>query len=405
MKSESERQASVMKRLEKFSDLIFCVVFYGMLASLFLVDLYTPGRSNEKVVTVMGENHAAAQENNIHQVKSLLTQMTLEEKVYQMFMVYPETLSGVKVSTQAGTRTRDSLARYPVGGIVYAAQNLQNSEQTIQMIGVTQSYAKIPLLIAADEEGGTVTRLMQKLGTHAMTDMYSYRNEEASGAYKNASIIAQDMRRHGFNTNFAPVCDVWSNPENKVIGNRAYSDSYTEAAELIPAAVQGFSQGGIISTLKHFPGHGDTLEDSHEEGAYVYKTLGQMRKEEFLPFIAGIASGADMIMLGHLTVPEIDEVPATISKKLVTDILRNELEFSGVVITDALAMGAMRAYDEAKLCIQAIEAGVDILLAPENLQQAAEAIIAAVRAGQLDEARINESVLRILNMKQRRGIL
>ena len=150
------------------------------------------------------------------------------------------------------------------------------------------------------------------------------------------------MRVLGFNADLAPVADVWSNPDNTVIGDRAYSDDFAQAAELIPEAVRGFHSGGVATTLKHFPGHGDTLADSHDGAVYVSKPLEQLRREELLPFRAGIASGSDMVMIGHLILTEIDAAqPAPFSYRIVTELLREELGFQGVVITDGLQMKAL----------------------------------------------------------------
>ena len=214
------------------------------------------------------------------------------------------------------------------------------------------------------------------------------------------------MRALGFNTDLAPVADVWSNPGNTVIGDRAYSDSFSQAASLIPSAVRGFHDGGVGTALKHFPGHGDTLADSHNSSVYVSKTLEQLRQSEFLPFKAGIDAGSDMVMIGHLTLTEIDEQPAPFSYRIVTEILRGELGFSGVVITDGLQMKAMTSfYTSGEIAVKAVSAGVDILLCPSDPQEAVTALKDAVASGTVSEQRIDQSVRRILTLKLNRGIL
>lgn len=172
----------------------------------------------------------------------------------------------------------------------------------------------------------------------------------------------------GFNADLAPVADVWSNPDNTVIGDRAYSDDFAQAAELIPEAVRGFHSGGVATTLKHFPGHGDALADSHDGAVYVSKPLEQLRREELLPFRAGIASGSDMVMIGHLILTEIDAAqPAPFSYRIVTELLREELGFQGVVITDGLQMKALTdSYTSGEIARRAVSAGVDILLCPSK---------------------------------------
>lgn len=336
----------------------------------------------------------------------LLDSMSLHEKICQLFVVTPESLTGVAVATRAGETTRAALEDYPVGGLVYFAQNLVDRQQTREMISASKSYAEYGLLIAVDEEGGPVARLMDKLDTTRISAMYTYKDDGADTARENAATIAADIASFGFNTDFAPVADVWSNASNTVIGKRAYSDDYAQAAELIAAAVEGFHSEGVICTLKHFPGHGDTAEDSHTASAYVNKTHDELASEEWLPFSAGIEAGADMVMVGHLTVPALSDDPATLSYEIVTECLRGELGFSGVVITDSLTMQAVSdLYGSGELAVRAIEAGCDLLLEPESLRGAVDGVTEAVASGRLSESRINESVLRILTLKLKYGIL
>lgn len=339
-------------------------------------------------------------------VRELLDSMTLREKVCQMFVVFPSDLTGVGPVTQAGETTRQALERYPVGGLLYDTSNMVSRDQVREMLENTQSYAKVPLLLTCDEEGGRVARLMNTVGTTSIGPMLDYAHLGPDAARTNAQTIAQDMASCGFNTDLAPVADVWSNPENTVIGDRAYSRDFAQAAELIPAAVEGFHTGGVACALKHFPGHGDTKEDSHSGAAYVDKTLEQLRQEELLPFRAGIDAGADLVMLGHLTVGELDSEPAPFSHRIVTGLLREELGFDGVVITDSLKMGAVTGrWSSEEAAVKAVQAGVDLLLCPEDLDAAVNGLIRAVESGDISQERIDESVLRILNMKRQRGIL
>lgn len=339
-------------------------------------------------------------------LQELLDGMGLREKVCQMFVVFPSDLTGVEPVTQAGEATRQALERYPVGGLLYDTSNMVSLEQVREMLQNTQSYAKVPLILTCDEEGGRVARLMNTVGTTQIGPMLDYAHLGPDVARANAQTIARDMTSCGFNTDLAPVADVWSNPENTVIGDRAYSRDFAQAAGLVPAAVEGFHLGGTACALKHFPGHGDTREDSHSGAAYVDKTLEQLRREELLPFRAGIDAGADMVMMGHLTVRELDSEPAPFSYRIVTELLREELGFDGVVITDSLKMKAVTGrYSSAEAAVKAVQAGVDLLLCPEDLDAAVEALVQAVESGSISRERIDESVLRILNMKRQRGIL
>lgn len=339
-------------------------------------------------------------------VEELIAEMTLREKVYQLFIVFPSSVAGVSTVTQAGEKTREALEKYPVGGFIYNKSNMVSREQVRTMLENVQGYAKIPLILTCDEEGGRVNRLMETVGTTRIGPMYEYREEGPAGAEENAGTIAADLLSCGFNMDLAPVADVWSNPKNEVIGDRAYSDDFEQAAELVAAAVKGFRENGVACTLKHFPGHGDTSADSHYGSVYVYKTLDELRAGELLPFQAGIDAGADAVMMGHLIIADVDEEPALFSYQLVTKLLREEMGFEGVVMTDSLQMKAMtKHYDSGEIAVKAVAAGVDVLLCPKDLEEAADALIAAVESGEITQERLEESVRRILTLKYNYNLL
>lgn len=336
----------------------------------------------------------------------LLVEMTLHEKVCQLFIVFPSDLTGESPVTMAGETTRAALEAYPVGGLIYDRTNLVSREQARTMLETTQSYAKIPLILTCDEEGGRVNRLMGTIGTTYIGPMLNYADQGPEKAAENAKTIAEDLRSVGFNMDLAPVADVWSNPANTVIGDRAYSRDFTQAGELVAAAVEGFHSGGAACVLKHFPGHGDTAADSHYGAVYVPKTLDRLREEELVPFRAGIAAGADAVMMGHLIVQDADSQPAPFSYRLVTELLRQELGFDGVVMTDSLQMQAMTDhYTDAEIAVKAVRAGVDLLLCPRDLREAVQALTEAVDSGEIPLERVDESVLRILRLKLNQGIL
>lgn len=336
--------------------------------------------------------------------EELLAGMSLREKLCQLMIVRPEVLTGESPVTAAGETTRLALEQYPVGGLIYSVDNLVTQEQTREMIENTQSYSKIPLIISADEEGGNVDRLMYKLGTTFIHSMYSYKDMGEDTAYQNALTIGTDMVSCLFNTDFAPVADVWTNPANTVIGDRAYSDEFGQASELVAAAVRGFTESGVICCVKHFPGHGDTSTDTHEGAAVVDKSLEELRGGEFLPFEAGIEAGVDMVMVGHITVTAVDDEPATISHEVITGLLREELGWDGVVVTDSLDMGALAGYEIGEVCVKYLEAGGDIMLGIPDLAAALTALETAVTEGRLTEQRIDESALRVLMLKLSHGI-
>ncbi|MCC8181715.1 MAG: glycoside hydrolase family 3 protein [Clostridiales bacterium] len=341
----------------------------------------------------------------------LLDGMTLHEKICQLFIVTPEGLTGISgTATVGGTATEAALQDYPVGGLVYFAGNIITPEQCTSMIENTQSYSELGLFIAVDEEGGTVARIGRNsaMGTTSFPNMATVGTQGTSAAYNVGFTIGSEITQFGFNLDFAPVADVNTNPDNPVIGNRAFSSDAEEAAELVASAVQGFRDGGILCCLKHFPGHGDTATDSHYGLAETTKTLDELRETEFLPFQAGIDAGAELVMVGHISTPNItgDSVPASLSSYMVTDILRGELGFDGLVVTDSLSMEAITdQYGSGEAAVLAVQAGVDLLLMPENLSSAVSALEKAVNDGTIAESRIDESVLRILSVKLEYGII
>lgn len=339
--------------------------------------------------------------------QKLLSEMSLYEKICQMFIVTPESITGYQTVTKAGDVMKAAIEKYPVGGVIYFDGNIESREQLKKMIKNTQKYSDFPMFISVDQEGGRVARLKENAGFTVFQSMYSYRDAGTDTAYKNAETIGSELKELGFNLDFAPVADVWSNSQNTVIGDRAYSDDFGQAAKLLPYAVRGFHDAGIMCSLKHFPGHGDTYADSHSGNAYVTKSKEELDKEEMLPFKAGISAGADMVMVGHLMVKAIDEnVPASLSSKVINDYLREEIGYDGVVITDSLAMGAVaNLYTNADRALMAVKAGIDILLMPSDAAGAIGAIENAVNSGEIKQERINDSVRRILALKEKYGLI
>lgn len=369
-------------------------------------DVTESGTTTEEQTANSQETTEVTEEEKPSLVDETLVGMTLHEKVCQIMFVTPEELTGEDGVTVAGDATRQALENYPVGGIVYFAKNLESQDQVKEMIDNSQKYSSIGLFVATDEEGGVVNRLMDTVGTTYIGSMYYYKDDGDETAYENAYTIANDMSALGFNLDFAPVADVWSNPDNTVIGERAYSDDYAQAAELVGNAVKGFNDGGVMCTLKHFPGHGDTAEDSHYSSAYVHRTKEEIMADEMQPFRSGIEAGAEFVMVGHLIVPDIDEVPATLSYKIATGILRDELKFEGVAITDSFEMESIADnYSVDDAVVMSVKAGMDMILQPKDMASAVNSIEQAVADGELSEDRIDESVRRILTLKESRGLL
>lgn len=339
-------------------------------------------------------------EQQADRAQALLDAMTTREKICQLLILNPEALAADgKAVTELTPELSAALQEYPVGGFILSTGNLQTREQTVQLVSDLQSASKTQLFICADEEGGQVGRLMYTIGTTKLDSMFSYRALGMQTAYDNAVTLANDLKSCGFNVDFAPVADVWSNPDNKVIGDRAYSDDYDEAAKLVAAAVRGFRDSNVICCLKHFPGHGSTEADSHEQAAIVNKTLHALLQEDLKPFVSGMEAGADMVMVGHLTVPSMDEQPASMSYKLVTSLLRRQMTYRGVIITDGLQMQALGDYTDAEKAVRCLQAGVDVLLGVSDVPGAVAAVEQALADGALTQEQLDASVLRVLNLK------
>ena len=339
----------------------------------------------------------------------ILDDMTLEEKVCQLFMITPEALTGVGTVTQAGEATKAAIDKYPVGGVIYFAQNLKNPGQTKTMLANTKKYAEertgLPVFLSVDEEGGQVARVGSNpaFGVEQIGDMSDVGSRgDTQEAYKTGSTIGAYLRELGFNMDAAPDADVLTNPENQVVRYRSFGSDPRLVADMAEAELKGLRDQGILGLYKHFPGHGGTAADSHEGYAYVDETLEELKNGAFIPFQDGIDGGIPVIMVSHIACPNVtgDNTPATFSKQMLTDILRNDMGFDGMIITDALNMGAVtEKYSSARAAVEAVNAGADMLLMPEDFQNAYQGLLDAVKDGTVTEDRIDASVRRILEVK------
>ncbi|MDR2939505.1 MAG: glycoside hydrolase family 3 protein [Clostridiales bacterium] len=328
--------------------------------------------------------------------ESMLESMSIEEKIGQLF-IYALQNEGYEF-TDGMAR---GLTRYKPAGVILFSEKVGTSGQVIKLIEELKRHSKIPLFVSTDEEGGRVSRVGKLF---EMPIGPAGETKSAEEAFGRGAEIGRRLLSLGFNMDLAPVADINSNPQNTVIGDRAFSASADKAAEYVSAFINGMHSEGVLSVIKHFPGHGDTVEDSHQ-GAAVFK-YGKDRlfSSELKPFIKGIEAGADAVMVGHISAPNItgDSLPATFSPVMVTQILRGELGYDGLVITDAMNMGAVtNYYGPGEAAILALEAGVDIILMPADMEIAYEAVMGAYKQGRLSEGRINESVLRALKVKEK----
>ena len=336
-------------------------------------------------------------------VNAYISEMPLEDKVAGLFIIRPEAITGVSTVTQAGDGTREALNTYAVGGLVYFKQNILNKEQVTEMLSNTISMSKYPIFLAVDEEGGTVSRVAESgIDVPQVGDMATIgASGDVSQAKEAGKAIGSYLDEIGFNLDFAPVADA-ADTEEGVLGDRVFGSDAQAVSEMVASTVEGIEETGVSSCLKHFPGIGDAEGDMHESRVETAKTLDEMRNYEFLPFQAGINAGADFVMVSHIIASGVDEeaLPSSLSKVIVTDILRNELGFQGVIITDALDMSAITEYyTSEEASVMAIEAGVDMLLMPDDFNAAYEAVLAAVKDGTISEERIDESLERIFRLK------
>lgn len=374
------------------------------------------GTSGEGNAGLSGSSSLGTSAEQKPLVQQKLESMTLEQKVAQLFVVTPEQLTGVSQAVVAGSATQRALDDIPVGGLCYFAQNITGDQQLRDLLANTcdiasQSGAGIAPFLTVDEEGGMVARIANS----GYFDVESFSNmaevgatgDETKAAYVGTT-IGTYLHEIGFNVDFAPVADVFTNPRNEVIGPRAFSSDPGVVAQMVSAEVAAMLETGTMPCIKHFPGHGDTAGDSHTGAVVSKRTADEIRACEYKPFQAGIEAGCPFVMVGHIETPGLaaDGLPASLSKTMITDELRGRLGFEGVVISDSFVMGAItQRYAPGDVAVRFIQAGGDMILMPENLQEAYRGVLAAVDGGAIEESRIDESVERILEVKKRAGIL
>ena len=390
---------------------VFCILLTGMMTAMLAA---CGGTSDNK------ESQATAAESQVTETTESETEtetepsdaLTLEQKVGQLFIVRPDALDPSQESDQVNDADEDGvtevtdtmkemLAKYPVGGVCQFGKNITDPDQIIRFNQDLQSISEIPMFIAVDEEGGRVARL----ANNDTFDLPKYESAAAVGtsgdtsnALEMGQTIGSYLKKYGFNLDFAPDADVNTNPDNPVIGTRAFSSDAQTAADMVGAAAGGLREEGILPTLKHFPGHGDTAEDSHTSLAVSYKSLEELQACEFLPFQAD--SGVHAVMIGHIAVPNVtgNDTPASLCEEMVNMVPDKE---NTLIITDSLSMQAITdAHPSGEVAVMAFEAGCDILLMPEDLEAAYDAILEAVQNGTISEERLDNSVNKILYYKQ-----
>lgn len=362
-------------------------------------------------------------------IKAIIDKMTLEQKVAQLFVVSPETLTGVDSVQYAGDMTYQALQDYPVGGIVFAKDNIDSSSQFGTMTDNLQSYSEdisgLPLFLAAAEEGGSAS----VLGNNDNLDEYyenSYsdddsdyssssansvhsgatsmseigRKDDSNNAYEAGKSIGSLMSAYGLNLDLAPVADVLSG-NSTGIGDRTFGTDVQTVSDMALEVIRGIQEEDVNAAMKYFPGYG--AASSNMSGfPVINSSLDELKKKEFLPYSNAIAQGMDFVMVGHISVPNVtgDDTPASLSEKMISEVLRKDLGFKGIVMTDYLNdKTIVKNYGAADAAVKAIQAGADLLLEPDDLEAAYEGVLKAVKKGDITEDRLDESIYRILRVK------
>lgn len=327
-------------------------------------------------------------------IEKEINNMALDEKIGQMLII---SISGTKLTDS----TKRELNTYHPGGVILFANNLNSITNTRNFINSLQKNSKIPLFISVDQEGGQVQRLKNIKGITnipAMSKVGKLNNMDST--YKLGVAMGEELKALGFNMDFAPVIDVSFNNKS-FIGNRSFGSDPYIVANLGVEIAKGLESNNIIPVYKHFPGHGGTITDSHYSLPILNKTKDDLYKYDLIPFQTAIKNDAKVIMIGHLAVPNIDNnIPASLSKEIITNLLKNELGYNGLVITDALNMGALsKNYNEKQIYEMAINAGVDILLMPNSSKSAIKYIKQSISENKILISQIDESVKKILTLK------
>lgn len=336
-------------------------------------------------------------------IQSLVEVMSVEEKIGQMI------LAGISGTTM-NTETKNLISQYRVGGIIFYQDNFQSPEQTVQLVNQIkeENQTNLPLFLSTDQEGGRVTRLPGGLVNFPSNKQIGNVNNPQF-SYKIGTLLGQELKAFGLNLNFAPVLDVDSNPKNPVIGDRSFGNNAEIVSNLGIQTMKGLQSQNVIPTIKHFPGHGDTSVDSHLELPIVDKSLEELEALELIPFKQAINEGADVVMVAHILLPQLDQNhPATMSQAVMTDMLRKQLGFSGVIITDDMTMGAIiNHYNIGNAAVESVKAGSDVILVGHgysNVEKVISSLKAAIESGDISQERLNESVERIMLLKKKYDI-
>ena len=362
----------------------------------------------EKAAAAQAETSVDQQE--LSRAKQMVADLTLEEKVAQLFIVRPEALTNVEAATEAGTTTRDAISKNPVCGLLYDEKNFVDAKQVSGLLKSTQNYVKdasgLPALMCIQEEGGSqaplATSFIEPNGvSNAARIGASNEEEEAREAARH---VGEYVSKYGFNLDMAPVADIVSSADSD-LSERSFGDTPEKVATMVAAQVDGYERAGILCAVKHFPGIGEAEPDPHNERRYSHRSAEEMKKRELIPFKAAIDAHVPIVIVSNMSCLGVGngegDVPSWMSKAVVTDMLRGDMHFEGVVMTDMLdAKSVEEACDPSEQAVRALKAGTDIMVCPMDYERAYRGVLDAVENGELKESDIDEAVTRIVMLKQ-----
>lgn len=401
-REEKEKKGDIMK---KKIFCLMCVVLFGL---LFAGCSHSTGQNTQQSAAQMEQESSKTPEQiKAETIENIMKDMTIEEKVGQLLMMDFRKNADDTDMTVLSEQAAQQIADYHLGGVILFAENLDTLEQSQTLVNQMQTAADLQLFIGIDEEGGMVSRLDKSQIPHVSVPNAAQLQGDTAQAKQAGVDIGTTLSKIGVNVDFAPVADVYTNPENTVIGERAYGTDANTVADMAVAFMQGLEAQGVKASAKHFPGHGDTATDSHDGMAISDHDLARLQEVEFVPFSRLVQEGIDFVMVGHITMPQVtdDGLPASLSAQAIA-LLREEIGFDGIVITDAMNMGAIVSYyPDGQAAVQAVQAGVDIVLMPADLEAAYLALLDAVGTGEISQTRLDESVRRILEVKYDCGML
>lgn len=359
--------------------------------------------------TELPEESEEPEDPDLVAAQKVLDGMTLEEKVYQLFITSPDKLTGSIGTSEAEGTLAEQLQAMPVGGLILYEANVYSAEQVKTMLTGAQENTKISLLIGIDGEPGNDEGLSAFGISEAFSTASVYgENVDEAGIRQTGKKLGADMKAVGFNVNFAPVADVLTESGNTEIGDRSFGSDQMVVSAMVREMISGLHESEMIACTKHFPGLGSTVNSTEYSTVISNRTLEELHATELRPFYSAAEADTDMIMVSHLQLPLVVEGnrPCSLSPIIVQELLREEMGYQGVVITDSFQKRAISDYySSAEAAVQAIQAGCDMILLPSNLQEAAEGVLAAVENNDIREERLDESVLRILLLKSRYGLL